>query len=399
MKIPYVTWRNGRPRFEPSPTLRNKGHRPHDLKNPDGSWYTAGQCLDFSHAFSARLNEERAAARLAQKPGAARPKATRPDRLIPVAVRLSGRSYTVADLMREWLGSPAVLNRKPSTIRDYRQKARVIEDHYRDIWLSECAAVTRPVIFGLHDRMMMAQGRHTALAVVRLISNAYTWALNRGKIPDLQSNPAQKLKLETPAPRVRFAEIAEVDALVATADRLGRPEIGDLIMLGVWTGQRQGDRLQLQLVSIEDGRLRLKQAKTGALVNMPLAPELRKRLEASQARRQAAGKILPWIAVDERVWRPFLGDYYRHVFGDIRKAAATIMPSVASLRDQDLRDTAVTWLALAGCTIWEICAITGHEFQTAMAILRHYLAVHPDMATEAIRKLVEWYDAKKAPTP
>ncbi len=87
-------------------------------------------------------------------------------------------------------------------------------------------------------------------------------------------------------------------------------------------------------------------------------------------------------------------DYYRHLVEDIRASATKICPSVADLRDQDLRDTAVTWLALAGCDIWEICLITGHSFKTAAEVLKHYLAIHPDMATSAMNKMHIWYEGK-----
>ena len=67
-------------------------------------------------------------------------------------------------------------------------------------------------------------------------------------------------------------------------------------------------------------------------------------------------------------------------------------PSLADARDQDLRDTAVTWLARAGCTIPEIGAITGHSSETIHAILKHYLVQHPELAENAMQKLVTWYD-------
>ncbi|MBB3945900.1 hypothetical protein GGQ73_001835 [Rhizobium skierniewicense] len=48
-KIPYITWRNGRPRFEPSKTLRDRGYKGQDLRNEtDQSWMTAGQAMDWS---------------------------------------------------------------------------------------------------------------------------------------------------------------------------------------------------------------------------------------------------------------------------------------------------------------------------------------------------------------
>ena len=61
-------------------------------------------------------------------------------------------------------------------------------------------------------------------------------------------------------------------------------------------------------------------------------------------------------------------------------------------RDQDLRDTAVTWLARAGCTLPEIASITGHSLRSIHQILQHYLAITPELADSAIAKLVAWME-------
>ena len=71
------------------------------------------------------------------------------------------------------------------------------------------------------------------------------------------------------------------------------------------------------------------------------------------------------------------------------------MPSLADFHDQDLRDTAVTWLALAECTLPEIASITGHSLKTIEEILKHYLGLHPDLARSAIGKLVSWFEDQK----
>jgi hypothetical protein len=54
----------------------------------------------------------------------------------------------------------------------------------------------------------------------------------------------------------------------------------------------------------------------------------------------------------------------------------------------DLRGTAVTRLALAGCTEAEIATITGLSLRNVRAILdTHYLNRDPALAVNAIRKL------------
>jgi len=53
----------------------------------------------------------------------------------------------------------------------------------------------------------------------------------------------------------------------------------------------------------------------------------------------------------------------------------------------DLRGTAVTRLALAGCTVPEIASITGHSLKEVNGILdSHYLSRDAGLAEQAIRK-------------
>lgn len=56
---------------------------------------------------------------------------------------------------------------------------------------------------------------------------------------------------------------------------------------------------------------------------------------------------------------------------------------------------AVTKLAIAGCTIPEICAITGHSERSAVSVLKHDLAMTGDMADAAIQKLIDFDDAQE----
>ena len=54
----------------------------------------------------------------------------------------------------------------------------------------------------------------------------------------------------------------------------------------------------------------------------------------------------------------------------------------------DLRRTAVTRLAIVGCTEAEIATLTGHAMRDVRAILdAHYLHRDPALAESAVRKL------------
>jgi hypothetical protein len=242
-----------------------------------------------------------------------------------------------------------------------------------------------------------------------------------------RDNPARRLGMEISAPRVRFATRKELAALIAAADALGRPEVADMIVLAVWTGQRQADRLALQAGQVLNGRRVFRQGKTGAIVWIRQTPELEARIKAAGERRAAAKaeallkaatpaereKVLQRFAhvvLDEAFdprpgWQkkrfmPFTRHHYSHVFAEVRDLAVKgseelgLSPcaSLADFWDLDLRDTAVTYMALAGATIPEIVSVTGHTAESATRILRHYLAQHPAMADSAIGKMLTWYE-------
>lgn len=454
----YVSWRDGQPRFQPSPALRAEGYRGTSLRWPEepepgwspeklqpedrnlGRWFTKGEAVDWSAAFVKAYEQKRR-------------KAPRK----PVVVRKPVRLYTMADLFDEWQRSskfllpsdPAERRRmraahvvySEKTIADYRKKASVIERHDPSLWASPVDAISQPVLFGLYEELIQANGLATARGAITVLGIAMGWAKRRGKVTfreNMGVNPARDLGMSMPPPRVRFGTRTEIETLVAAADHLGWHDLGDMIMMGVWTGQRQSDRLLLVDHGLMKGRRIFRQLKTNAIVAVLEAPELERRLTASVERRRPAKAAALLAArpserkdiearfrrvvlnelVDARLgfegrvsWEPYKGEYYSHRFAVLRSFACAgildvpatkdagravwIVKPCASLedfRDADLRDTAVTWMALAGATIPEIISVTGHTAVSATQILKHYLAVHPEMADAAIGKMVRWFE-------
>lgn len=419
---PHVTWRDGRPRFQPDQNLRRLGYAGRDLRHEDGRWFTRGEAVDWSLAFQ----QELAARRMAlKKPAPRRPAAAQPPK---------PGFYTVAQLWNDWrrsmkfrVGQPKAFS--ANTVRDYEQKASLIEADHPLIWNAPAARLEQSTLRRAYEQLWEKRGLASARGAMLVLSSAYSWGILNGNVrrPD---NPARGLKMETPDPRIRFATRKELAALVAAADAIGRQEVGDMIVLGVWTGQRQADRLSLLAGQKLNGRRVFRQAKTGAVVWIREAPELEARLRRAGERRAAAkAAALLAAAPDERKaveerfahvvldeafdprpgrraarWLPFRKYHYPHVFADVRAAAVKGVPdgaggwkvepcpSLADFRDQDLRDTAVTYMALAESTVPEIISVTGHTAESATRILKHYLARHPEMADSAIGKMVAWYE-------
>ncbi|MCF6368306.1 hypothetical protein [Rhizobium halophilum] len=410
-KIKYVAWRDGRPRFAPSKTLREQGHQGADLRHEDGRWMSAGEALEWSLQFQRNLR---------QQAGKAKPRKRTPAAAIAVPL---APAYPLGKLFQEWLhpaDNPGIQDLAPKTVTEYRKKENTVRTYLPDAWEAEAEAFTKPIAVGMYDELRKHTGLSQAVGTMRVLGIAFQWAIRKGRVNPEKPNPFHNLGMKTPAPRIRVGSKEEIAQMVAVADRLGRPEIGDMIVLGVWNGQRQADRLNYEIAKRERGRITLRQRKTKAIVSMPEAPAVRQRLAASEERRKQAEVISPYVILDERRWVPLLSFHYAHVFAEIREAAARGLPAtdehpeikpmpsligkpdphnpgaddgaLLALRDQDLRDTAVTWLANSGCTIPEICAITGHSMKTAHDILKHYLAMNPELADSAIAKMIAWYD-------
>ncbi|MGE3915666.1 MAG: tyrosine-type recombinase/integrase [Hyphomicrobiaceae bacterium] len=371
ISIPYLKLRNGRPRWEPGPGLRGLGLRGVDLKDGNGVW------LDEAAAI-ARARELNAVA-AARQSGGIEPRRRRgPER----------PAHCCAALWEACKSSPRWDRLAAQTRADYDRKASV--------WLAEMgdrdvAALRHHHLYGWWQELYRERGHamaNSTLAVVRL---ALSYAL---KIGWLTVNPALKLGLDGVAPRCIVWSPSEIEALVAAADRLALPSVGDAVVIALHTGQRQGDVLALTGLQIDDGRIRFKQAKRGARVSMPVMPQIVERIEAIERRRRAADVVS--IAGYRLIVPERGGSYTRESFGkvwrQVRAEAAREHPGCAAKLFLDLRDTAVTRLALAGCTVPEIRAVTGHSMQTIHTVLQHYLALDDRMAAAGFAKLRTWMD-------
>lgn len=387
IKIPLVTWRDGKPRYWPSAAQRAMGYHYEDLKTDDGKWLSLEQAIAWSKARQSEI--------LARKN--ARPVKRR------ARTEAQPHANAVAHIIERWLETPRLKgdsvsegrkHRAPlsaNTIRYYKQARRLIErlDDGR-FWAMPASAFDGAALSDALDRAEQAHGLAQARALRAMVSACWKWAR---KAQLVHLNPAADMDETLPVltPRIRFGEEAEIAALIAAADAMGRPEIGDSIMIGVWVGQRQGDRLTLLDGQITPRGILFRQAKKGGQpLLIPASKPLGLRLAAARARRKGRTVEWPQVIIDEKAWKPFKPDHYRHIFAEVRAKAAETMPALADFHDQDLRDTAVTWLALAGCNEIEIASITGHSLKTIAEIMKHYLGLHPDLARRAIGKLELW---------
>jgi integrase len=278
-------------------------------------------------------------------------------------------------LLDAYQRSQKFLGRRERTRADYINQIKIIEKEFGDLPLKALAsAQTRGLFMDWRDKLALKSLRQAdyAWTVLALI---LAWAKDRGKI---SVNPCEK--------GGRLYEGTRVDFIWRIEDEAAFLEHGPAhlhlpLLLALWTGQRQGDLLRLPWSSYDGTHIRLRQSKTGTRVTIPVGAPLKVALDAAAKGKQST---LVMVNSDGRPWTP---DGFRASWGKACKRAG-----IEEVTFNDLRGTAVTRLALVGCTEAEIAAITGHSMRDVRSILdAHYLHRDPALAENAIRKLEMGY--------
>ena len=162
------------------------------------------------------------------------------------------------------------------------------------------------------------------------------------------------------------------------------PEMRLAFALALNTGQRQGDLLLLPWSAYDGTRIRLTQSKTGVRVSIPVTESLKALLDTTPRRSPTL--------LTNREGRPWTPAGFSSSWRKLLKRAG-----ITGLTFNDLRGTAATRLALAGCDHAQISAITGHTMGQVGAILdRHYLSRTALLADEAIARLGDKTETKNA---
>lgn len=455
-KLPFIAWNRQadgsiRPRFKPSQAERKLGFPGCDLRHENrGPWFTFAEVNEWLYGADGRSG--RYAAILKQR------KIGKP---LKAPQRVAGEGRTVEALIVDWLadidwrekpeGRPDdgleasslvsytkdanALIWRPSTTLSERQQPNPPASLKEPFVLMPLGDIGVPELDAHFKYLRKVRGHHAALHAIAAFSAAWQWGQRSTKWR-LGLNPRHQIEFKRPDGRISIIEAEGIAALVAVADAAGCPSVGDAVLLGLFTGQRQNDRLALEDSGLIDGRRRFRQNKTGVIVEIKETPRLAQRLAEAAARRRAG---VATIIVDELSGVAYGANAYRHRFEDVRAVAIhgwrvgesfpqarrraelegkriaandiagvnilwRVAPCAALAysdkgewdpkRDQDLRDTCVTLLYRAGCTLHEICDITGHSYQAVKTIRDHYLARDRASADAAIDKLIAYMEAK-----
>lgn len=410
------TWRDGRPRWIPSPTLRRAGWRAMDLKDRDGRFLARGASIDAAAAIVAAVDAWRGG----------RPVPTAQASIAPTGALAAGPPAPAKDrlsigaLADAWLASEEFARRAPGTQRDYRGKlkrlldvlagfvalpapddkagkarhaAAVAQVRASSIFVLEPADTGAGISDPLHKAYWTLHGKAgvaQAAGVMAVASVWLTWCRKRQS--RAVANWAADVSRETPPGRIRTATWDELQALVAAADKLAMPHVGDAVILGVDLSWSEVDLLALtwprvagdRAVTGEGGRI-----KTGRVGGTPLLPSLGvKRLAVIRARNQAAGVEpthvvhLPRQRARKRTAAAD-GHLFRKHYAKVRAEAAKACPSVADLQFADLRDTGFSLGRAAGFTD-DMTASRSLQSRKNIQQLgdRHYGEIGPDIADQ-----------------
>jgi integrase len=248
---------------------------------------------------------------------------------------------TLQDIIGAYRASADYRSLADATREGYARRIAKVEDEFGDLPIKALANPSaRGIMLDWRDGIAAKHPREAdyCLSVLQAI---LSWAWNRRRIP---AHP-----LERNLGRVYHG--TRIDRVY---------QAGDIALI-----------LMLTWAAYDGTALNIYQTKTGARVRVPVTKALKSLLDATP-------RIAVTICTTSR-GTPWTRDGFKTSWGKVKPAGLTF---------HDLRGTAVTRLAVAGCTTPEIASITGHSLTSVATILeKHYLHNDPRIAESAVIKL------------
>jgi integrase len=179
---------------------------------------------------------------------------------------------TFRDFAHQWLEvkKPAVA---PSTLDFYSDgaaKFRAFLGQKADLPLSQ---ITKADLINYRNSLVFALAPKTVNHHLKFVKTLFRAAKRDGLLVDDPGESVETIKRANPGTNKRRAfSLQELSAVLSVAD----PEWRSMILFGLYTGQRLGDIASLTWDNIDlaTNQIRLRAAKTGRLMILPLAPAL-----------------------------------------------------------------------------------------------------------------------------
>jgi integrase len=274
-------------------------------------------------------------------------------------------------------------NLQPSTQSEYRRMLTKAEAKF---WNLPSAALDDPRVrkdfLDWRAEVARVSGEREADNRLSAVSAMISWAVDHGQ---LSTNPLRGFKRLYHADR---SEIIWLPEHITQFMKVAPIEMQRALILGLHTGQREGDLLRLPWSAYDGVWITLRQGKArrggklGPIVEIPCTTALRRMLDGME-------RISPLI-LSTKTGRSLKKRYFIRLWSEAVKKAglnSVLLPGSdqpVELHFHDLRGTAVTLLSEAGCTPQQIATITGHSLKTVHLILERYLARTRGLAEQAI---------------
>lgn len=274
---------------------------------------------------------------------------------------------TMFQLLSEYRNSPEFTSLRDRTRRDYARYLRMIENEFATLPITAIDEKGARKLFKDWRAEMAGSPRKADLAW-SVLARVLSVAQDNERI---MRNPCER------GGRLYRSERADRtwnEGQIGTAYAGFPAPLRWALMLALWTGQRQGDLLRLSWSGYDGTHIELVQSKTGAPVRIRCGQPLQAEI-ATIPRRST-------MLLTNSRGRPWTSDGFRASW-----AKACRRCGIDGVTFHDLRGSAITRLAEAGCSNLEIAAISGHSDKSVDQILRVYLNRRNGLAETAITKL------------
>jgi integrase len=288
------------------------------------------------------------------------------------APRKARTAGTFQSISEAWAKSTAFTKLAPRTKTDYLAAKDRIDARWGPYPLDAIEdPKIRPRFLQWRDEMGERSPRQadSVFGVLRIILE---WGRDRGLIGQNHATKPKKLYKSDRSDKLWLPH--QLDTFRAVAS----PEMRLALELALWTGQRQADLLHLCWSNYDGERLTLRQGKRNRRVDMPVPAPLKAALDAAPRRAMTIltdAKGRPWRTVPKAT-------YFQHQW-----RTATLAAGLDGLHFHDLRGTACTNLAEAGCSPSEIAAVLGWTITTVNQMLDTYQAMTASLSDAAVAKL------------
>jgi integrase len=293
----------------------------------------------------------------------------------------------MSSIIRAYQETNEFLSLGPRTRSDYIKQIKIVEKEFGDFPLSALTdRRTRGIFKEWRDRRALDSRRQADYGWT-VMARILSVAMDRGLVAANPCERGGRLYRSSRVDKIWTFDDEEVFLKHAPA-HLHLP-----LLLALWTGQRQGDLLRMPWSAYDGSIIRLRPHKLltrtkprGVAILIPVGTPLKTALDEA-AKSKKSPIIL--VSTDNKPWTEA---GFRSSWGKACGRAGLV-----GVTFNDLRGTAVTRLALVGCTEPEIATITGHSLKDVCAILdAHYLHRDRELAWNAIRKLEMGYAKRVA---